>query len=192
MGSEAIEVPVLKEKEFVQITVLGVNVFFSNGIELSFTLRQVPRVFPRGIHRSPTKVKILLVGFHVRLNLGGVVFTYTTKVLFGENLCPVEIHLSCFLASLFSPTEHAKFVEFKKVLQFLRGYDVLTALFDTRLLKDGGQFQVWYMMDDPNITMEEYIKIQAENAQRRDRTLNWETATYSKIYCDNLDLFQRF
>ncbi|GJY38914.1 hypothetical protein Tco_0425278 [Tanacetum coccineum] len=48
------------------------------------------------------------------------------------------------------------------------------------------------MMDDPNITMEEYIKLQAEKAQRRGQTFNWETATYGKIYCDNLDFFIDF
>ncbi|GJV78544.1 hypothetical protein Tco_1514414 [Tanacetum coccineum] len=47
-------------------------------------------------------------------------------------------------------------------------------------------------MDDPNITMEEYIKLQAGKAQRRGRTFNWETATYGKIYCDNLDFFTDF
>ncbi|GKB49988.1 hypothetical protein Tco_0900741 [Tanacetum coccineum] len=49
-----------------------------------------------------------------------------------------------------------------------------------------------FMMDDPNITMEEYIKLQAEKAQRRGQTFNWETATYGKIYCDNLDFFIDF
>ncbi|GJU50821.1 hypothetical protein Tco_1220376 [Tanacetum coccineum] len=49
-----------------------------------------------------------------------------------------------------------------------------------------------FMMDDPNITMEEYIKLQAEKAQRRGQTFNWETATYGKIYCDNLDFFTDF
>ncbi|GJS05255.1 hypothetical protein Tco_0321763, partial [Tanacetum coccineum] len=34
------------------------------------------------------------------------------------------------------------------------------------------------MMDDPNITMEEYIKLQAEKVQRHGRMFNWETATY--------------
>nr|GEX37506.1 hypothetical protein [Tanacetum cinerariifolium] len=34
------------------------------------------------------------------------------------------------------------------------------------------------MMGNPNITMEEYNKLQAEKAQRRGRTFNWQTATY--------------
>ncbi|GJZ49025.1 hypothetical protein Tco_0603215 [Tanacetum coccineum] len=38
MGSEAIEVPALKEEEFAQIVVLGLCVFFPNGDALSFVL----------------------------------------------------------------------------------------------------------------------------------------------------------
>ncbi|GJS85523.1 hypothetical protein Tco_0752064 [Tanacetum coccineum] len=48
------------------------------------------------------------------------------------------------------------------------------------------------MMDDPNITMEEYIKLQVEKSQRRGQTFNWETATYGKSYCDDLDFFTDF
>ncbi|GJS14638.1 hypothetical protein Tco_0409110 [Tanacetum coccineum] len=42
-------------------------------------------------------------------------------------------------------------------------------------------------MDDPNITMEEYIRIEEEKARRRDKVYNWETATYGKIW-DNEDV----
>ncbi|GJR84931.1 hypothetical protein Tco_0155716 [Tanacetum coccineum] len=39
-------------------------------------------------------------------------------------------------------------------------------------------------MDDPNITMKEYIRLEEENAHRRGKVYNWETATYDKIcYC---------
>ncbi|GJT21895.1 hypothetical protein Tco_0891832 [Tanacetum coccineum] len=38
MGSEAIEVPALKEEEFAQITMLGLYVFFPIGDALSFVL----------------------------------------------------------------------------------------------------------------------------------------------------------
>ncbi|GJX17338.1 hypothetical protein Tco_0218170 [Tanacetum coccineum] len=48
------------------------------------------------------------------------------------------------------------------------------------------------MMDDPNITIEEYIKLQAEKSQRCGQMFNWETATYGKIYCDNLYFFTDF
>ncbi|GJV41282.1 hypothetical protein Tco_1419722 [Tanacetum coccineum] len=48
------------------------------------------------------------------------------------------------------------------------------------------------MMDDPNITMEEYIKLQAEKAQRHGRTFNWQTSTYGKIYYDDLNFFIDF
>ncbi|GJY31492.1 hypothetical protein Tco_0414987 [Tanacetum coccineum] len=48
------------------------------------------------------------------------------------------------------------------------------------------------MMDDSNITVEEYIKLQAEKGQRCGQTFNWETATYGKTYCDDLDFFTIF
>nr|GEX27409.1 hypothetical protein [Tanacetum cinerariifolium] len=48
------------------------------------------------------------------------------------------------------------------------------------------------MMDDPNITMEEYIELNAKKARRCGRTFNWETATYGKIYCDDYDLLTGF
>ncbi|GJR73120.1 hypothetical protein Tco_0085485 [Tanacetum coccineum] len=39
-------------------------------------------------------------------------------------------------------------------------------------------------MDDPNITMEEYIRLEEEKARRRVKVYNWETATYGKIWDD--------
>ncbi|GJZ10000.1 hypothetical protein Tco_0544759 [Tanacetum coccineum] len=46
-------------------------------------------------------------------------------------------------------------------------------------------------MDDPNITMEEYIKLEEEKARRQGRTFNWQTATYGKLeyYEDEDDSF---
>nr|GFC77872.1 hypothetical protein [Tanacetum cinerariifolium] len=37
-------------------------------------------------------------------------------------------------------------------------------------------------MDDSNITMEEYIRLEEEKAQKRGKVFNWETATYGKIW----------
>ncbi|GKD38689.1 hypothetical protein Tco_1258896, partial [Tanacetum coccineum] len=39
-------------------------------------------------------------------------------------------------------------------------------------------------MDDPNITMEEYIRLEEENAHRRGKVYNWETTKYGKIWYD--------
>ncbi|GJZ03997.1 hypothetical protein Tco_0537272 [Tanacetum coccineum] len=39
-------------------------------------------------------------------------------------------------------------------------------------------------MDDPSITMEEYIRIEEEKAQKRGKVYNWETAKYGKIWDD--------
>ncbi|GJU66156.1 hypothetical protein Tco_1252415 [Tanacetum coccineum] len=42
-------------------------------------------------------------------------------------------------------------------------------------------------MDNPNITMEEYIRLEEEKACRRGKVYNWETAMYGKIW-DNEDV----
>ncbi|GJX99762.1 hypothetical protein Tco_0356781 [Tanacetum coccineum] len=49
-------------------------------------------------------------------------------------------------------------------------------------------------MDDPNITMEEYIRLQEEKSQRVGRTFNWQTAIYGKVkyYEDEDDCFTNF
>ncbi|GKE55300.1 hypothetical protein Tco_1494485, partial [Tanacetum coccineum] len=39
-------------------------------------------------------------------------------------------------------------------------------------------------MDDPNITMKEYIRLEEEKANRRGKVYIWETATYGKIWYD--------
>ncbi|GKE16022.1 hypothetical protein Tco_1423599, partial [Tanacetum coccineum] len=36
-------------------------------------------------------------------------------------------------------------------------------------------------MDDPNITMEEYIRLEEEKARKRGKVFNWETAKYEKL-----------
>ncbi|GJT55659.1 hypothetical protein Tco_0990713 [Tanacetum coccineum] len=46
-------------------------------------------------------------------------------------------------------------------------------------------------MDDPNITLEEYIQLMADKAHKRGQMFDWETATYGKIY-DDIDLFKDF
>ncbi|GJR83623.1 hypothetical protein Tco_0154408 [Tanacetum coccineum] len=37
-------------------------------------------------------------------------------------------------------------------------------------------------MDDPNITMEEYIRLEEEKAHRSGKVYNWETFMYGKIW----------
>ncbi|GJX24822.1 gag-pol polyprotein, partial [Tanacetum coccineum] len=56
------------------------------------------------------------------------------------------------------------------------------------------EIQLRFIMDDPNITMEEYIILEEEKAQRHGRTFNWKTATYAKVkYCkDKDDCFTNF
>ncbi|GJT83478.1 hypothetical protein Tco_1057820 [Tanacetum coccineum] len=49
-------------------------------------------------------------------------------------------------------------------------------------------------MDDPNITMEEYIRLEEERAQRHGQTFNWQTTTFRKVkyYEDEDDYFADF
>nr|GEW17810.1 hypothetical protein [Tanacetum cinerariifolium] len=49
-------------------------------------------------------------------------------------------------------------------------------------------------MDDPNITIEEYIRLEEEKAQRHGQTFNLQTATYGKMeyYDDEDDNFMNF
>ncbi|GKD50588.1 hypothetical protein Tco_1279564, partial [Tanacetum coccineum] len=39
-------------------------------------------------------------------------------------------------------------------------------------------------MNDPNITMKEYIRLEEEQARRRGKVYNWETTKYGKIWYD--------
>ncbi|GKA17302.1 hypothetical protein Tco_0697139 [Tanacetum coccineum] len=39
-------------------------------------------------------------------------------------------------------------------------------------------------MDDPNITMEEYIRLGEEKARKHGKVFNWETAKYGQIWYD--------
>ncbi|GJU96724.1 hypothetical protein Tco_1321480 [Tanacetum coccineum] len=48
-------------------------------------------------------------------------------------------------------------------------------------------------MDNPDITLEEYIEVEAEKGRRRGQTFNWENATYGKVrYCEDIDYFKDF
>ncbi|GKE31924.1 hypothetical protein Tco_1451246 [Tanacetum coccineum] len=49
-------------------------------------------------------------------------------------------------------------------------------------------------MDDPNITLEEFIRLEEEKARRHGRTFNWQTATFEKVknYEDEDDCFIDF
>ncbi|GJY63496.1 hypothetical protein Tco_0464956 [Tanacetum coccineum] len=45
-----------------------------------------------------------------------------------------------------------------------------------------------FIMDDPNITMEKYIRLEEEKARRQGRTFDWQTASYGKTkYYENED-----
>ncbi|GJZ14093.1 hypothetical protein Tco_0549323 [Tanacetum coccineum] len=47
-------------------------------------------------------------------------------------------------------------------------------------------------MDDPDITIEEYVWLEEEKARRRGQVYNWKTATYSKIWYDEDVYYVKF
>ncbi|GJS16616.1 hypothetical protein Tco_0411088 [Tanacetum coccineum] len=47
-------------------------------------------------------------------------------------------------------------------------------------------------MDDPDITMEEYVQLETERALINGKLYNWETATYGKIWYDEDVHYLRF
>ncbi|GKA68741.1 hypothetical protein Tco_0768658, partial [Tanacetum coccineum] len=40
-------------------------------------------------------------------------------------------------------------------------------------------------MDNPNLTMEDYIRLEEEKARKRGKVFNWQTATCRKIRIDD-------
>ncbi|GJW29864.1 hypothetical protein Tco_0046739 [Tanacetum coccineum] len=46
------------------------------------------------------------------------------------------------------------------------------------------QYVILEVMDDSNITMEEYIRLKEEKARKHRKVFNWETAKYGKIWYD--------
>nr|GFC71782.1 hypothetical protein [Tanacetum cinerariifolium] len=65
-------------------------------------------IFPVGTHPRPTVLKVLPVSFHLRQDLGVIVFFCTTEVFLIENLCLVGICLSYLLGTLICSTEGIK------------------------------------------------------------------------------------
>nr|GEW64710.1 hypothetical protein [Tanacetum cinerariifolium] len=52
----------------------------------------------------------------------------------------------------------------------------------------GGWARGEVKIDDPDITMEDYIQLDVEKARRHDHAFNWKTATYGKVrYFGDID-----
>nr|GEV53987.1 hypothetical protein [Tanacetum cinerariifolium] len=63
-----------------------------------------------------------------------------------------------------------------------------------KVTKDEGNNGVEVKINDPNITMEEHIRLEEEKAQRYGRMFNWKTTTFRKVkyYKDEDDCFTDF
>ncbi|GJS36073.1 hypothetical protein Tco_0534455 [Tanacetum coccineum] len=69
-------------------------------------------------------------------------------------------------------------------LYFVRTEYQLADMF-TKALPEESDYGVLGKTEDPNITMEEYIRLEEEKALRHGKVYNWETATYGRIWYDN-------
>ncbi|GJV20804.1 retrovirus-related pol polyprotein from transposon TNT 1-94 [Tanacetum coccineum] len=71
----------------------------------------------------------------------------------------------------------------------LRAVDLADSLVSTSIDQDAPSQMYLHQvkMDDLNVTMEEYIRLEEEKARRRGKVYNWETATHGKIW-DNEDV----
>nr|GEV23077.1 hypothetical protein [Tanacetum cinerariifolium] len=56
-----------------------------------------------------------------------------------------------------------------------KSFAKIQELFDKAMKKS-----IWVKMDDPNITIKEYIRLKEEKSQGHGRTFNWQTATFGK------------
>ncbi|GJR09910.1 hypothetical protein Tco_0792562 [Tanacetum coccineum] len=95
-------------------------------------------------------------------------------VLFGKGLCEEEFRLEeGFKDEIYEGDDEGLR---KGMFRVYRGYNHLLGKKGKQMIRKGSMSG--FMMDDPNITMEKYIKLQAEKAKRYGRMFNWETATY--------------
>ncbi|GKA08999.1 hypothetical protein Tco_0688330 [Tanacetum coccineum] len=66
-------------------------------------------------------------------------------------------------------------------------YSTLSSIWRIQFTEYGILSYLTVKMDDLDITMEEYIRLEEEKAHRCGKVYNWETATYGKIW-DNEDV----
>nr|GEU48066.1 ribonuclease H-like domain-containing protein [Tanacetum cinerariifolium] len=63
-------------------------------------------------------------------------------------------------------------------------YDESANLIPNKNTDGSSSFTAVVKMDDPNITMEEYMRLEEEKAQKHGKVFNWETTKYGKICYD--------
>ncbi|GJY16767.1 hypothetical protein Tco_0387189 [Tanacetum coccineum] len=71
---------------------------------------------------------------------------------------------------------------FNQLYAYLRQHEAHAN--EVRMMRQRSPDPLALEIDNPNITMEEYIMIVEEKARRRGKMYNWETAMYGKIWCD--------
>ncbi|GJW77197.1 hypothetical protein Tco_0138879 [Tanacetum coccineum] len=95
-------------------------------------------------------------------------------------------------ASIRAPTSPLVGFAGQDIVNIRRGYMQKSA---TILLTIQNTAQTYFVKSTtllPPWKLTFYFQLMADNARRGDRTFNWETATYGKVYCDDLDSFTDF
>ncbi|GJY16947.1 hypothetical protein Tco_0387369 [Tanacetum coccineum] len=123
-------------------------------------------------------------------------------------------HLIAYLSKSLAPRHWSLSTYEKELMAVVLALDKITTLFQTKWLPKllGFDYEINYNKGSDNaaanalsrlptskngrsnITMEEYIRLEEEKAQRHGRTFNWQTATFGKVksYEDEDDCFIDF
>ncbi|GKB44842.1 hypothetical protein Tco_0889784 [Tanacetum coccineum] len=129
------------------------------------------------------------VGYFDRVqHLGGrnVKYVYTNGCLFGGKQLGEEHQHHLYLSEARTPSYSAIFIPSYLILKVQR-YTSVTLI--KQRTSSNHQVVVqeksstWgRLMDDLNVTIEEYIRLEEEKAQKRGKVFNWETTKYGKIW----------
>nr|GEU96011.1 RNA-directed DNA polymerase, eukaryota, reverse transcriptase zinc-binding domain protein [Tanacetum cinerariifolium] len=123
------------------------------------------------VHAWKVKIDLLLTRLHVKLLTGGMFPSLSARHM--------KIGRTGWLSvedSLMDINEQPQTYLSQRHRQRSRRLleDILVSCDGYQLVK----------MNDPNITMEDYIRLEEEKARRCGSVYNWETATYGKIWYD--------
>ncbi|GJT91074.1 putative reverse transcriptase domain-containing protein [Tanacetum coccineum] len=118
---------------------------------------------------------------HARLVARG--FTRRAEIDYNEVFSPVVRHTSIRVILSLTACEDYELEQLDVKTAFLHGnLEETIYMRQLPIFEEGTSNKV--KMDDPNITIEEYIRLEEEKARKRGKVYNWETATYGKIWND--------
>ncbi|GJX53589.1 hypothetical protein Tco_0281958 [Tanacetum coccineum] len=121
----------------------------------------------RGLHLNIDKTEVFWPKEDLRSRFTGVFPPNISRPLHGVKLLG---------GSASEDFDFSSELVMKKVTKSIELMDVVAKINDP---------QYYFRMDDPSMTMEEYIMFEEEKARKRGKVFNWQTATYGKIRIDD-------